>query len=916
MDENLKPFQSYHTLLVVLFLSVTIAVLDLTIMHFQPWILTKLPFIPKSYLSAMLLGVILAPILLLFISHNNAKQKNGNNDIRRKVYFATGIPLLIAIGLLAFIIEQQHHKVDELQKIEPIKKINSQSRELLHAINDELFTVGAFVFSSNETVTALTFNDTRMTTDKKLLQWADAFNQLPMQKQHQPERLIANKLREARNLAIIGANWANIAEKYESLSLIVLQEIRHIKSGVDLGKLAITQEKFTDLHRILLITHTFQAIVKTEPFRQVYSEHNTSKAQLNELKPLVQRGIEHEDIIMDSLLNSLSPDIKKLTQEYVNTYAVVEVKKIQRQHLARRNEVLIDKLQRLMGFNGLIHQYKNFVLRGEPKNAQAFNTLYTEFVRIVDELNAADYEDDAFFTQLANSQQVVNEYKNNLPIIARLHARDIPIEDIDKVTNVDDSPAVNALNFLQGYVWEFPWHKALQQLNQKEALIEKYAAQLEIDIQQQLDQKIASAQTRVYTFAAMAFLLIVIVIALVVIIIQNVSQAYVSQTKAYEQAAQANSMKDVFLANMSHEIRTPINGIFGTLQVLSRTRQKPMHETLISKALLSAKSLTTIINDILDFSKIEANKLTLESVEFKVDEIAQLVISDMHPIAVDKGIGLYLEYDDNFIDGWYGDPTRVHQILLNLVSNAVKFTKCGYVTVKISNDKTSSPERLKICVADTGIGMSREMTQKLFQRFEQGEQSTTREFGGTGLGMAITKSLVDIMHGEIKVASTSGGGTTFDVFLPFEKADFTPIKNSENKMHVPNLSGQRILLAEDNEINQLIVQSMLEQTHVTIDTVATGKEAVDSIANHKPDLILMDIQMPIMNGEEACMIIKKSFPTIPIIALTANVLEQDVRRYYQLGFDGHVSKPIDMKKLYSALNKYLSQEIQAIPTEG
>lgn len=368
------------------------------------------------------------------------------------------------------------------------------------------------------------------------------------------------------------------------------------------------------------------------------------------------------------------------------------------------------------------------------------------------------------------------------------------------------------------------------------------------------------------------------------------------------EADAANQAKSTFLSNMSHEIRTPLNAIHGVLQIMKQRNTDAQNTPLIEKATLSSSSLMTIINDILDVSKIESGNINLEIVPFEMTKVIELVMSEQLPLAITKGVAMCHSVPQNWRDGWLGDPVRIKQILLNLVSNAVKFTDTGNITIDILADD----ENLSFEVSDTGIGMNQNAIDKLFQRFEQADESITRRFGGTGLGMSITASLVSLMKGNIKVKSVEGVGSTFTVSLPLATADINPIANGEESdLTPPALSGHHIVIAEDNEINQVVIQNMLEPTALDIVVVDNGQRAIEQVDLRQPSLILMDIQMPVMGGIAACQAIKEQYPNLPIIALTANVMEDDVKAYYAAGFDGHIGKPIDIGTLYRELKRWL-----------
>ncbi|MEL0642090.1 CHASE domain-containing protein [Pseudoalteromonas aliena] len=366
---------------------------------------------------------------------------------------------------------------------------------------------------------------------------------------------------------------------------------------------------------------------------------------------------------------------------------------------------------------------------------------------------------------------------------------------------------------------------------------------------------------------------------------------------AKELAEQASQAKSEFLANMSHEIRTPMNGILGTLQLLQEQPLNEKSKEYLKKSLYSTRSLTTIINDILDFSKIEAGKLSLEHKPFDLFELIHHLESDLGLQATDKKI--YLKFVININHKhWVGDPVRLRQVFLNLISNAIKFTSQGGVTVTF---RLTDEHKICCCISDTGIGISEQAIERLFERFEQAEQSTTREYGGTGLGLPITKSLINLMNGEIKVTSQLGSGSQFYVYLPLDQAQIDESALKTKNVDLPDLSGKTILLAEDNKINQLVASAMLEPTKATIIIANNGLEAVSLYKSHKPDIIFMDIQMPKMDGLQACKQIKALDSEQIVIALTANVFTEQKEIYKQL-FDGYISKPIEKHELVGMLS--------------
>ena len=381
--------------------------------------------------------------------------------------------------------------------------------------------------------------------------------------------------------------------------------------------------------------------------------------------------------------------------------------------------------------------------------------------------------------------------------------------------------------------------------------------------------------------------------------------------KDAKEAAEAASLaRSEFLANMSHEIRTPLNAVQGMIDLLLDSKLTHVQRGRVEIIKSAAEALLTLLNDILDFSKIDAGKLDFEEIDFDIRAGLTRTVSLLQLRAQDKGLDLWYSIDDEVPEFLTGDPNRIRQVLLNLANNAIKFTHVGRVAIRVDVLRRLDSEIFLHCsVADTGIGIPEEKLRSIFDRFSQADSSTTREYGGTGLGLAIAAQIAKAMGGAIWVESQVGKGSTFhftarlQIGQPPEQPDAQFVDAADA---VTDLHGMRVLLVEDNPFNQAVAVEVLHKLGCKVVLASNGKEAVRAFEQEPLDVILMDLQMPEMDGFEAVRLIRDSETKerIPIIAQTAQAFEEDRKRCFAVGMDEHIAKPIKASELARILRQY------------
>ncbi|MBQ6298743.1 MAG: response regulator [Selenomonadaceae bacterium] len=429
---------------------------------------------------------------------------------------------------------------------------------------------------------------------------------------------------------------------------------------------------------------------------------------------------------------------------------------------------------------------------------------------------------------------------------------------------------------------------------------------------------------RIYTLLLSGGVLMLIVLAMVsayLFVVRTKAEESDALREAKQAAEDANNAKSIFLANMSHEIRTPINAIIGMNEMILRESQNPDIIDYAQNSSAASETLLSLINDILDFSKIESGKMELVVENYKLSEVVKNLVNMMRPRAEKKNLAFTVQVNPNTENLLFGDSVRIRQIVINFLSNAVKYTRVGSVEFSVDGEKISDDEiNLKFTVKDTGIGVHEEDIPKLFNDFERFDAKKNKNIEGTGLGLAITNKLVAMMNGKIEVQSVYGEGSTFTVILPQKIVGNELIGKFEEKPHAAQEKYQpsfiapdaEILIVDDNEMNLLVATNLLKATQVKVDTALSGMSCLKKLADHHYDLILLDQMMPSLDGVQTLKMARAMEDNLskdaPIIALTANAISGTREKLIAEGFTDYLSKPIDVKLMEQMLMNYLPAE--------
>lgn len=401
--------------------------------------------------------------------------------------------------------------------------------------------------------------------------------------------------------------------------------------------------------------------------------------------------------------------------------------------------------------------------------------------------------------------------------------------------------------------------------------------------------------------------------------LQDITERKLSEQeilKARELAENSMKVKEIFLANMSHEIRTPMNAILGFTRLLYETDLSKEQKSFMDAIHFSGENLLVIINDVLDLSKMGSGMMTIEKCQFQLNELISGIIAILKPKAQEKGLQLTVKIGPAVPLFIKSDPVRLSQVLTNLIGNAIKFTERGGVHLEVKcNGNDGENSLIEFNVRDTGIGIHKDKQSVIFEDFVQASSDTTRKYGGTGLGLSIVKKIVDLHNGKISIVSTPGIGSVFTVHLSLEKADSLSVPIVDHALVINEslepLRGASILLVEDNGVNQLLVKKVLAKTGCKVDVASNGLEAIECLKATKYDVILMDVQMPEMDGHEATQYIRNKLSSpvseIPIIAMTAHAFGSDVNKCIAVGMTDYVSKPFKPEVLYSKIIKHLGK---------